>query len=102
MHNDLDLLKLAAKAAGYVINFEDYTDPADWFAHGYDDNGDVAEWWNPLKSDGDALRLAVALGILQWVGEEIHNRCGSEKGPDLLAVVRRVIVEYAAEIGKAL
>lgn len=53
--NDRELLELAAKAAGLDIEWQ----PGDW-AH---DNETGCEW-NPLTGDGDALRLAVKLGIL--------------------------------------
>ena len=52
MKTDRELLELAAKAAGYReagIN-KPYTDG-------------LLKNWNPLTDDGDALRLAVKLGI---------------------------------------
>lgn len=42
-----ELLILAAKAAGYG-------------------NEEGSGYWNPLMDDGDALRLAVKLGIQVW------------------------------------
>jgi len=123
MNADLELLKLAAKAAGLDVNFEEYDDPADWFPNGYDvDNGDVEQWWNPLRSDGDALRLAVSvaeklpclmLGIygraeFPHVGASIVHREGGETyveqeyADDINAALRRCIVRAAAEIGRAM
>jgi hypothetical protein len=66
--------------------------------------------WNPLKDDGDALRLAVKLRLDVAVSErnkqtvvcslktsgislELHN-------DDPYAATRRAIVRSAAEIGK--
>jgi len=64
--------------------------------------------WNPLISDGDALRLAVKLGIgcysirgASWADDngkiyrELHNG-------DPYAATRRAIVRAAAEIGASL
>jgi hypothetical protein len=54
--DDKKLLELAAKAAGIEYGWQ----------HIYDDyEGSTSEkWdWNPLSDDGDALRLAVKLGI---------------------------------------
>lgn len=116
MQNDLDLLKLAAKGAGYEINFEEPvgTEVA-YYPHGYDDDGDVIAWWNPLHNDGDALRLLVALpgfkyrrdrvaahvdfparvdgcvGVIEW-----HDR------NDPQTATRRAIVRAYAQVGKSL
>ena len=51
--NDRELLELAAKAAGIDANG---AMRADWL------NGH-STYWNPLKDDGDALRLAVKLNL---------------------------------------
>jgi hypothetical protein len=105
--NDADykLLELAAKAAGEL-----YTERAPegglYLSNGQD--------WNPLEDDGDALRLAVTLGInAGW-----YECCGyaiasavPENGPVIrceeyqrspYAATRRAIVRAAAEIGKAM
>jgi len=75
--------------------------------------------WNPLEDDGDALRLAVALGInispvvLSYphrtlVGYALPGRerkVGTVEfihGDDPYAATRRAIVRAAAEIGKAM
>ena len=51
--------------------------------------------WNPLEHDGDALRLAVKLHLLEhsWLGDMSNE-------PDPYAATRRAIVRAAAEIGK--
>lgn len=69
--------------------------------------------WNPLTDDGDALRLAVELGIdLEWRndGRIAAYRHATADGhcftaieasrEDRLAATRRAIVRAAAEIGK--
>jgi hypothetical protein len=52
---DRELIERAARAAGILIeynwHFFDVTDPSDH------------KIWNPLTNDGDALRLAVKLGL---------------------------------------
>ena len=102
--NDKELLVAAARAVGMRIGYEDDC----WFQTSRD--GDVALYsagrpatWNPLTDDGDALRLAVKLGIpidfqdgedaCTWAQQifEIHG--------DPYAATRRAIVRAAAEIG---
>lgn len=108
---DRELLELAAKAVGIsLVFFEDGTSgiPND------DDNLEEC-WitpWNPLLDDGDALRLAVRLGIeiVEFMdtivpsrGVAWNHRCNSLWEPeddDSYAATRRAIVRAAAEIGK--
>lgn len=111
---DIELLKLAAKAIGETGEFLNYTDfglykPKPGFMQPY-----VS--WNPLVNDGDALRLAIELNIRfrRWPGVSIEalQRGGyieaSYKSDELrvfidgdpYAAVRRAIVQAAAEIGK--
>jgi hypothetical protein len=68
--------------------------------------------WNPLFDDGDALRLAVKLKMDVTVGQSVKVVCATndglvskivlpmEDGGDDYAVVRRAIVNAAADIGK--
>jgi hypothetical protein len=110
---DRELLERAAKAAG--------------FGHPVDsaDVGLTFKWgdgaWNPLTDDGDALRLAVKLGITigpnydgQGVTPEWRSAlasrfmpytmgvdCSELHGDDPYAATRRAIVRAAAEIGSA-
>lgn len=75
--------------------------------------------WNPLDDDGDALRLAVKLGIdVVWadIGDGPHVLTGNRLGPfsieklpirmfafdKELAATRRAIVHAAAEIGRGM
>ena len=95
---DRELLEMAAKAAG--LNVVDADDAglrisSDGCCTGYR--------WNPLTDDGDALRLAVNLGITdlalavgRYVMLEKHR-----EGDNIEAITRRAIVRAAAEIGKA-
>lgn len=87
---DRDLLELAAKAAGYWNKeFDCYEGPIDW---------------DPLVNDGDALRLAVKLGLWVHIGKydvaiegmPIEESCA--KCP--YSATRRAIVRAAAEIGR--
>jgi len=103
---DKELLELAAKAAG--INTKrclQYSDGAfDW--------PEKAGRWNPLTDDGDALRLAVKLGLFiqinshsatawKWRGENWYEEA-ADNADDMSATTRRAIVRAAAEIGKGM
>lgn len=112
---DRELLELAAKAAGYAV-CEPFRD-GEFRACGHDRLSFV---WNPLDDDGDALRLAVALGIserdpvrifieYQFDGEQDYT-CIEYRGnetthwhlDDPYAATRRAIVRAAAAIGEAM
>ena len=101
---DKELLELAAKAAGIEI--------------GWDSQGAflyepeicaLSDAWNPLTDDGDALRLAVKLGmgldlptqtsVYVVVNNDQLEYCKNE---DHYAATRRAIVRAAAEIGRTL
>ena len=111
---DKELLELAAKAAG--AKWIDETFPYDGFGRMMLDFGDGAIEWNPLTDDGDALRLAVKLGMHVVVDNEgglVRVYCqsfakpeevygGGEQGNDPYAATRRAIVKAAAEIGRKL
>jgi hypothetical protein len=96
-------LELAAKAAGLEV-----VTPT-MLAHGQ---------WNPLTDDGDALRLAVKLGLdvcidtemefephTHVIGFSSHQSSTTldaiEHHGDPYAATRRAITRAAAEIGKA-
>ena len=116
--NGRELLKLAAKAAGFgAQNPPD--NPHFWIEaeypkgsgqHGalwnYVGYSDTAELWNPLTDDGDALRLAIQLemdvsfGLCGAVIEQSHGKKIQELDDnDPYAAARRAIVRAAAEIG---
>lgn len=115
---DRELLELAAKAAGINLVCKQllaHGMEVDAFFNLFEDGRYGC--WNPLEDDGDALRLAVKLGLkieirdgcacVEWVNPKGNPaRC-----PDYLAVpvcadpyaaTRRAIVRAAAEIGKEL
>jgi hypothetical protein len=117
---DRELLEAAAIAAGLKID----KSPSNGGGHGntgFDVMGNaVLDWhngtkWNPLTDDGDALRLAVKLGIAielhpAWVyaravmpndhyrWHEITEGWGITKDP--LAATRRAVVRAAAALAK--
>jgi len=101
---DIELLKLAAKAAGY-----------DWLGMWDEKRGYLwdGEGWSfdPLRDDGDAFRLAVKLGIdIGWFGVNKAEKAGValvhedvvDLGGDPYAATRRAIVRAAAKIGESL
>lgn len=105
---DKELLELAAKAAGLNRFYYEYL--GNW---GLIEDDPESGWWNPLTDDGDALRLAVKLGLtvcvsakyqLTWA--ERNNKDDSlskyDFDGDPYAATRRAIVRAAAEIGKTL
>jgi hypothetical protein len=90
---DKELLELSAKAAGIDATFR-------W--DGYGRGAMVCDdktRWNPLTTDGDALRLAVKLGIdIAQVQIDFWDKDST----DPYAATRRAIVRAAAEIGKGM
>jgi hypothetical protein len=107
---DRELLTLAAKAAGieiqaFPISHDEsvyYTEIPDHLT-----GGTLRVLWSPLKSDGDALRLAVKLGMcidtlhLNVVRVYANNGITMDDEPGDYGT-RRAIVKCAAEIGKAI
>lgn len=103
---DRELLELAAKAAGIRIDpIDAMHEPEDWVC------------WNPLFDDGDALRLAVVLGLdILRTDSDVEAVVGlppyspkrnaprafgiQKLGSDPYAATRRAIVRAAAEIGR--
>ena len=101
---DHELIETAAKAAGYVL-----TDGSSGYRSFRCYGG---KEWNPLADDGDALRLAVRLGLRITPGK--YKGDGTSVDPvrdstagctcfrdDVNEQTRRAIVTAAAEIGKA-
>jgi len=114
-HTDRELLELAAKAAGVDVrsDVEKFIVQPNYehiggFIVRNDKGGDSC--WNPLRDDGDALRLAVKLGLvvaahkrhaivsLPYEGEAL---CHELYGSAPYAATRRAIVRAAAAIAKA-
>ena len=107
---DRELLEFAAKAAGIE---GEWTNPMpSAVGNGTIRTGIGGSLWNPLTDDGDALRLAVNLGLQITPGtynkDEFTAFCAG-KGEaheyrhfqqDEYAATRRAIVRAAAAIGK--
>ena len=99
---DRELLELAAKAAGIDGTYRDGMFPG--IVEAVIGGCDVP--WNPLRNDGQALRLAVKLSLLvdclshcaRPLPDSIEWQEGS--GPDACANTRRAIVRAAAELAK--
>lgn len=101
---DRELLELAAKAAGekpvfhsgvcYLLKDESLPELI---------------WWNPLRDDAAALRLAVDLGINIYLAESGFvtagrigvQGCREQLDCNQMAATRRAIVCAAAAIGEA-
>lgn len=108
---DRELLELAAKAAG--IRYHSYID-SELFGRGINIGEVDVPLWSPLDDDGDALRLAVKLGMHVVIDNEnglVRVYCqsstkpeeaygGGQQGADPCAATRRAIVRAAAEIGR--
>ena len=103
--NELEMLMLAAKAAGLKVIIPAAHQRGLWI-DGLEDE------WNPLTDDGDALRLAVKLNLQVTPGtynkdEATAYRAGIAEAhefvhfqQDMAAATRRAIVRAAAEIGE--
>ena len=101
--SDRELLELAAKAGGY-----DRLDQGNGTIVIQDDEG-YSSAWNPLRNDGDALRLAVKLRLhvsvfADAIGIGVPSRGYEESkwADDPYAATRRAIVRAAAEIGRTM
>lgn len=121
---DRELLELAAKAAEQ--KWHSYHHMKGLCCRDDSYGGLIEYYWNPLASDGDALRLAVKLGIsyewvnradypdpMQWASSPVGLMAGTDDaakygwvttffGDDPYAATRRAIVRAAAEIGKGM
>ena len=102
---DLELLELAAKAAGYQIEWVRNSG-----CHYRCEAEESREQWCPLDDDGDALRLAVKLDI-SLIGDFPQNivvvafdarRIIEKYDGDQYAATRRAIVRAAAAIGSSM
>lgn len=60
---DRELLEAAARAAGITLVPYTWNKGTGWDHEGFTVAGEGPEEWSPLESDGDALRLAVALKL---------------------------------------
>ena len=103
---DRELLELAAKAAGYQIEWVRNSG-----CHYRCEAEESREQWCPLDDDGDALRLAVKLGISieciaahDTVMAHIDNEHSSTSATEAMDDfgTRHAIVRAAAAIGSAM
>ena len=108
---DRELIEAAAKAVGYTLvdHFDAHGEYWPWCK-------ELADNWCPLTDDGDALRLAVKLGMRDYFYVEIQKTCVQTsfldpheeifyeafKDQDPYAATRRAIVRAAAELGRLL
>ncbi|RMH97301.1 hypothetical protein [Stutzerimonas nitrititolerans] len=124
VESDRELLELAAKAAGRPIHDWNGGWPVEYVEHWSGSPNEPPEqevvYWNPLEDDGDALRLAVTLGLTvecdfhdsdtcaayqtrgEIVADEQSGMLGEVIGSPEFAATRRAIVRAAAEIGRAM
>jgi hypothetical protein len=97
--SDRELLELAAKAAGIADAI--WSDKFDSLLL-----SPGREFWNPLTDDGDALRLAVTIGLQvdcsrPSAGEPYkRHHIWRDDLCDRATGTRRAIVRAAAEIGR--
>ncbi len=109
---DRELLELAAKAVGINGVYGFASD--DFYYQGNTEgilttlpNGQ-SYVWNPITDDGDALRLAVSLGLVvdcsrPSAGEPYKQHAiWRDELCDTETLTRRAIVQAAAEIGKGM
>ena len=113
MKTDRELLELAARAAGDVSGVY-----MEWTEIGVLCCGitkaDGSRWWNPLRDDGDALRLAVKLKLrvssacnsgdqsVASATDMYIDACVEDHNGDPCAATRRAIVRAAAAIGEGM
>ncbi len=111
---DRELLELAAKAASLNIKAQSINADDRWIGLIVGEKHTrEKKFWNPLTDDGDALRLAVKVGMRDYFGIEIQKSCTQatsfepwehceyeEHNNDPYAATRRAIVRAAAEIGR--
>lgn len=104
---DKELIELAARAVGIKHpggEHSRYDDGRIWDCK-------AMRWWNPLVSDGDALRLASDLRLAIKPGKYKGDGCSVESQREGVAgctafrdspyeQMRRAIVIVAAEVGK--
>ncbi|MFA6903346.1 MAG: hypothetical protein WC236_09710 [Gallionellaceae bacterium] len=117
---DKELLEMAAKAAGIVVNANRQAE-----RDSLNLKCQVGLWtdtstnWNPLTNDGDALRLlavlpslwglslkfgtpSIKMSVAWGTGRGIEAVEFAGEGVDRATAIRRAIVRAAAEIGKGL
>jgi hypothetical protein len=110
MNTDRELLELAARAAGFKLHRWMGDLQNKYLLDPNFDSG-LAETWNPLNDDGDALRLAVKLNMHVMVSagatraswnNGIYGEVVERDKSDQLSATRRAIVRAAAAIGETM
>jgi hypothetical protein len=113
---DVELFESAAKAAGITLEWwdDEWWDDGESLNPGYIVNSE-GDWvsWDPLSDDGDALRLAVKLGLevhpsprgcsVLWDvpgGKQVLTVLNRVVGCDSEGSTRLAITRAAAEIGR--
>ena len=114
---DRELLEAAARAAGIGdVDFDDCV--SGYYPCQFDLESGDPKWWNPILDDGDALRLAVKLGLTvgpshgatyatiapcpdDFEDGNFPIRVAQMHNADPYAATRRAIVRAAADIGRA-
>jgi len=101
MNTDREFLELASKAIGIELLWP----TIEGLSPRIGGSGSDLLLWNPLTDDGDALRLAVKLGMNLWLSEteclaEVGRKIGVCENNYDGSAARRAIVRAAAEIGK--
>jgi hypothetical protein len=108
---DRELLELASKAARFELYDHTILDDGVWLytpgSHIDAEGKRPIFLWDPLGDDGDALRLAVQLGLDLKLSQYLPEAFDLVPGATPLQIdafekVRRAIVEAAAEIGRAM
>jgi hypothetical protein len=98
---DRELLEAAAMASG--IEWGHYSSGYGKGLHVKPKGMSIEYYWNPLTDDGDALRLAVKLGINCWRDGDTIWCNGERVGFDEPnAATRRAIVKAAADIAEGM
>lgn len=92
---DKELLELAAKAAGIEVRYQPMSHRFLTKKQLSQSDGYYFAYWDPLTDDGDALRLAVKLGLAVMPYPLFYEK-------DPYGATRRAIVRAAAEIGTTL
>lgn len=94
---DREMLEMAAKAAGLRV----WESCGQMFVDPPPNDGKVSGVsWNPLKDDGDALRLVVRLKQLNLWTKPYTGHALDGWATDPYAATRRAIVKAAAAAGR--
>lgn len=121
-HTDKELLMLAAKAAGVIGEYVEGYAPTDYYEDQFytgESDGVLMKQegfspcvWNPIRSDGQAMRLAVKLKLdvmTRWgesnsavLDQDGNFTIQADVDLDMCAATRRAIVRAAAAIGEKL